>query len=171
MRTEAPSAFAIEKALAHWNDAKQTLLAAGSLNSDDPLAKADAEIDSIMTQLARAIVDDGDMISACEARMVQVEVRMARYKAHKDAKRRLLMQLMDVLGKRKHAAGDCEVYFQATRPGVVITDEAKIPAEYKKTETVTKLDKRAIGVDLGQGVVIEGAELSNGGVTLVVRSA
>ncbi len=42
---------------------------------------------------------------------------------------------------------------------VNILDETRIPSEYTKTETVVKVDKKAIGDALKVGIEIDGAEL------------
>lgn len=54
-------------------------------------------------------------------------------------------------------------------PGVLITDESQIPARFFKAKDPT-LDKAALNKAVAAGEAVPGTSLSNGGVTLSIRS-
>lgn len=77
-------------------------------------------------------------------------------------KENLSERLKDYVGQlldgMKFETPKCRVSFRRSTQ-VNIIDETAIPAEYTKTEIVTKIDKKAIGDALKGGELIDGAEL------------
>ena len=47
-------------------------------------------------------------------------------------------------------------------PAIIITDEEKIPAEFKRTKTITEVDKVLIKSVIQDGMSVAGAELKQG---------
>jgi hypothetical protein len=90
--------------------------------------------------------------------------RRKRYEARVERFRRLIEQLMAAIEVRKQAGRFARASIAAAPPSVLVTDEQLIPEEYFKVErTLRRADLLS---DLKVGVVVEGAQLSNGGETL-----
>lgn len=170
---EAPSAWKIERALSAWNDARQRVQSA-DLDDDsffltDLLETQHHNVRDVLSGLVQAIVHCEDMAEATAKRLDELELRCKRYNKRAEALRETTLALMEAIGEKKVELADATVSVRAGRSKVVVTDETKLPAEYKRTKTETAPDKIKIGADLIEGVVIDGAMLSNPMPSLHIR--
>jgi hypothetical protein len=97
------------------------------------------------------------------------EARQERYKARADTLKGEMFTLMGLFERRIHRAPEGTFSVKRGKVAALITDEAMIPASYFRTETKRVLDRGALLEDLGDGLVIPGAVLSNGADTLAFR--
>ena len=95
--------------------------------------------------------------------------RKARYKQRGEMLRRELLDILLLLGRPRFVATEGTVSVRTIPGSLVITDEELIPDAYMIEKVVRTPDKRALEADLAQGVVIDGATLSNGGYGLSFR--
>lgn len=164
---DAPSAWRIEKALAAWNEARGHYQLDGV---EEMFIEGTSDIKAIIASLVRGAESDGAMAGVCQAAMAGNATRMKRFESREAKKREIILQLMDILGMKSEDFGDVSVSMSPGMSSVVITDEAALPAEYVTEKTVRTPDKRAIKADLEQGVVIEGACLSNAVPFITIRT-
>ena len=165
-----PSGWQLERAISAWQQLRAELV-------DDEELFADEAV--IATTLHEAGVDDArDLLSmlidatvwadrrADEAKAIADEftARRKRYEANSEKFRDLIQQFMAAMPTRKHAGRFARASIAAAPPSVLVTDEQLIPNEYFKVERT--LRRSDVLSDLKVGVVIDGAQLSNGGETL-----
>lgn len=105
---------------------------------------------------------------AITARMADLAARKARFADNIEALRRSIQSALEATGVRKLELPVATISLRAVPPSVVITDEAALPAEYKRQPPPVP-DKKLIAAALKDGVVIDGAELSNGGQTVSIK--
>lgn len=138
---------------------------------------ADAELmhDTIEgeTGLLEAIDQVLARIDAAEACAIGLETIEARYKlrrqameARSDRLRAMIEQAMVIAELRSLQRPAATLTMANRAANVVIDDEAKIPTRFFKSPEPV-LDKKALKAALSQGE-IEGAHLSQGGVTLTI---
>lgn len=73
-----------------------------------------------------------------------------------------LYNAMKLLDKLKLKTKFFNFWIQKNPVSLKITDETKLPDTYKETEVITTINKEALKEDLKNGLVIEGAELTQG---------
>jgi hypothetical protein len=98
----------------------------------------------------------------------ELGTRWTREQRAEDAMRSLIQKIMEHAGASKFMLPEATLSIGKAPRSVIITDESKLPPEFVRTKT--EPDKAKIKSALLDGEVIEGAELSNGGQTLVVRT-
>ncbi|MDR3533988.1 MAG: siphovirus Gp157 family protein [Rhodopila sp.] len=166
---DAPSGWKISQALSAWQSARAQLLADDPDADVDSILGAEAEdVDLIKSGLLSAAQWNATQAKAVASMIEDLDTRRHRFLAREREAKGTLFAVMTALDERKFVAPHGTVSIRAGTPSLVITDEAAIPPEYLRT-TVTP-DKAAILADLKQGVVIEGAMLSNGSPSLAIRS-
>lgn len=176
---DTPSAWKIMKALAAWKQAQDELLTI-SLDDDEgelsgSLEQTLTDIDDVLERLNRAERHAGDMAQACEFRANLTRDRGARWAERRTKLRGIIQALMVELDMKRFERADLLVVVTKGRDGVIVTDEAKVPQEYKVEHPATwSVDKRKLLAALKSagetGEVIEGAELRNGAPGLTVYS-
>jgi len=77
---------------------------------------------------------------------------------------------MEILNLKKFE-GIATVSLKNVAPKVVITSEADLPSAFIKEKVTLSPDKKAIADAIKGGAVVPGAEMSNGGVTIQVRTS
>lgn len=169
----APSGYQIETVLAAWNDLRARLIEADPEDAPelaDLLNNENSNVDDMLARLIRAVVHSDGLIKLATSRIDDIKHRRERYENRSAGLRGTVLQLMEVTGRRALDLGDVTAYVRPGREAVVITDAALLPAEYVRTKTETMPDKVKIGADLREGVVIDGAMLSNPMPTLTIRT-
>jgi hypothetical protein len=73
-----------------------------------------------------------------------------------------------VSGRKKIETDVGTVSLSKVQPKVIVTDEAVIPVTFWKASDPT-LDRMALAEALKAGTQIPGAEMSNGGQTVIIR--
>jgi hypothetical protein len=118
-----------------------------------------------------ALITDAEvMAEGLAAKIKQFEARLKRYEDRVGFLRAAVEQAMVIGEMPKLALPDCTLSLGRRTPGVVITNEALIPAEYWKPQDPA-LDKKALKEALKDKKDIPGATLGNGGVSLTIRRA
>ena len=108
--------------------------------------------------------------SVCQKRIEGLGVRARRHQKAADTLKTIILNVMDKAGIKTLKGADATITVKATPQTVVIEDEALLPSKFFKKQA-PKLDKRALKAALGEGEVVEGAALSNGGIALQIRRA
>lgn len=98
------------------------------------------------------------------------EVRKARYDARIDFLRSAVEQAMVIGELRTMELPEATLSLGRRAAGLVITDEASIPAEFWKPQDPA-LDRAAIKAALKDKKTVPGAVLGNGSVSLTIRRA
>ena len=166
---DEPSAWKIQKALAIWKNAKNGLV---DVDSDDEFLSGDekiSDIDDILARILRSAKKDEQMAAMCAANVQALEARQDRFKQRSERKRRIAVDIMEVLGEKKKEFHDMTVTVSAGRPSVRVIDVTAVPAEYLRVTTNTTVDKSGALSDLKSGVVIPGLELNNAPSVLTIR--
>ena len=105
----------------------------------------------------------GEAIKALAATYAK---RQKRYEVKAERMKEVAGVIMNCAKERKYEGKAGTIGFRNTPRKVVISDEAKVPAIYKKTSI--SLDLKMIGAELKSGNEVIGAMLSNGGETLTI---
>jgi hypothetical protein len=165
----APSAYAFEAAMSALQSAQKRLAEDGLHDEDEiDFLQAEADVTTLLHRAVRTALHAESMAKAATARIEAIEGRQARYKRRSEAMRGAVFAAMDALGMAKLEMPDATVSKTAGRMTALITDEAAIPEEYRKT--VVSIDKAKINSDVKHGVIIPGVEMSNGPGTLTIRT-
>lgn len=82
-----------------------------------------------------------------------------------------IREAMMVAGMKTLSLPEATLSVKSTTPGVLITDEALIPADYWHEELLSRVDKKAIREALKGGKAVPGAVLANSKMSLAVRRA
>jgi hypothetical protein len=165
-----PSGWRLERAISTWQQlhaelaededfiADETMIATRlrEANADDPRDLLAATIDAVVladieAQSAKAVAE-------------RFTARRHRFEALVERLRNMIGELMAAIPVTKHAGVLARASIVAAPPSVLVTDEQLIPDEYFKVERT--LRRSEVLSDLKVGVVIDGAQLSNGGETL-----
>jgi hypothetical protein len=113
--------------------------------------------------------DHDDMLAAgIESRLDELQARKSRLAERVTQKRAAILHAMELAGRRRIELPDATVSVRATPAKVVITDEAKVPAQFFEPQP-PKLSKAAVKAALEAGTEVPGAMLSNGGSTISIR--
>lgn len=123
----------------------------------------------VLAAVVRAYLEDLSLAAALGMRISDMQERLARFETRAERKRALVTQVMERADLKKLQEPDFTVSLRAVPPGLVVSDEASIPADYWKPQA-PKLDKKGLLVSLNAGQVIPGAALGNGGTTISVRT-
>lgn len=127
------------------------------------------EFNEIAVALIQSAEDDAAFADALGVRMADMQIRRDRFKKRHDAKRAAVAQAMETVGVKKIEAPECTLSLRAVPPKVVVIDEAQIPDAYWREKTVRSVDRDALKNAL-KTETIPGAQMSNGGVGLTVRT-
>lgn len=104
----------------------------------------------------------GDVIS-------QFGERKARFARQVEARRELMLKIMDACGLKKAPLPEATITMRDGSAKVVISDEQALPEEFIRWKS--EPDKTAIKEALNAGKEVPGAMLSNGGPTISLRVA
>lgn len=116
----------------------------------------------------RSIDEDQIIIDGIKARETELATRRERHKVRVDAKRAAIAQALERAGETKLVLPDATVSLGKSAPKVIVTDEDAIPLAYWISQPA-RLDRETLLKDMKAGNAVEGASLSNGGQTLVLR--
>jgi hypothetical protein len=168
-----PSPMTIELCVAAWQRARAQLAGDPDLADDENAIRAALGADpgamhpdDLIRRIVRAIAFATMRTAEAKAFAGTYRARQARYAKRLAALRSELLDLMQILRYPRFMALEGTVSVARGSPSALITDEQAIPAQYVKM--IRELNRRAILDDLKQGVVIEGAFLSNAAPKLVI---
>jgi len=173
-RSDAPSGYRVEQAMAAWGAARARLLADDSgLENDQQmleelLGDAEGDVNDILARLLRAARDAKAMADASAGLIEDMRTRKDRYARRNEAFRATAFAILDALGRKKVELPDLSASIRAGQPSVQITDEDAVPDLYVHMER--RIDKQTIASVLKSGGEVPGAELSNSIPTLSIRT-
>jgi hypothetical protein len=156
--------------------AVQQLLAAcrDIIGEDDEFAADVIEGQTDFVEIVNTLVGqdslDKTLIEGIGAHIKDMTARKARLATRRERRREALTKAFQTAGVK--GALRCPlgtVGLNATPAKVIPTDEKLIPAEFW-TQPAPELDKKALAAALKSGRDIPGATLSNGGVTISIRT-
>jgi hypothetical protein len=163
----SPGPSTIERCVAAWQRAQAAIATDDELTIDEqPIASAfdaDPSIlspDELLRRIVRALVFAEARQQEAKTLVGLLQARQRRYANRAAWLREELLQVMVALERPSFAAPFGTVTLRAGVPSAVIIDEEALPDEYIRI--TRKPDGTKILADLKQGVVIEGAVLSNG---------
>lgn len=143
---------------------------------DSPELKAEAEADIARYLEAETRKVDGiaGYLAQCEtqqnaakAEIERLRARCSAWEAREDRVRKYVQDVMERFGDKKLEGRTATFLLRAVPASVVITDEAAIPEEFKRTTVTVSVDKMAIKKAINAGADVAGADLSMGKQTLV----
>jgi hypothetical protein len=155
--------------------AVQQLLAAYKdiIADDEDFASDVIEGQTDFVEIVNAMVaregEDAAMIEGIEAYIHTLLSRSVRINARIERRRNALLSAFQTAGIKTLRCSLATVGLRSTPPKVIPTNEALIPDEFWRPRDPV-LDKKALAAALKSGATVPGAELSNGGVTISIRT-
>lgn len=123
----------------------------------------------VINQAYRHMKDNQHMVDGIKQEIADLKERLDRYKKRVDDDRKTMQRAMDIMGENKLVTALFTASVRKSKPKIQIIDESKIPGEYFIPQE-PKLDKTRLTDDIvNNGVVIEGATISNQAPTLAIR--
>jgi len=126
--------------------------------------EGETEFDYIMARLAKEALAAKSEREGLKAFRDEIGEKIDRKAEREAALRKTIADLLDVAELPGVKCRSVSVKFAPVAPSVVVTDEAALPAEFTRVTTVP--DKAKIKDALQSGVVVPGAQMSNGGRAL-----
>ena len=174
-----PGPATIERVMAAWQRTRDGLAADEMLASDEATVsvalteaereQAQADVDTVLKRITSAMLFASLRETEADELSKAMQARKVRYKERGEMLRRELLDILLLLGRPRFVATEGTVSVRSIPGSVVITDAELIPDQYMVEKIVRTPDKRALEADLAEGVVIDGATLSNGGYGLTFR--
>ena len=132
------------------------------------LGPKESDVMDALAQVLRSARYAKAQAEALQPMIDDMVVRKQRFLRRNEAMRGVGFAVMDALGLYRADFPDFSASIRNGQPGVVVTDEEKIPDIYTRIER--KIDKATILSALKSGLPVEGAELSNPAPTLSLRT-
>ena len=98
-----------------------------------------------------------------------IKAREERFDERGRVLRQQIMDLMQTLGRKRFTAGDIGCRINPGIPSIQVTDQTMLDKKYFNEPPLPTVSKRALRADLEQGVVVEGAILSNASPYLILE--
>jgi hypothetical protein len=169
-----PSPYTIEMAMSVAEATLARLRDAGEIDIETDetallalLGEPGIEITHLLERIVSAALEAESHSIAAANRINALTGRKRRFDRMAETWRGTALAMMDALGMKRHIGGEFTVTLAGGLPQVVITEEALLPEEYIVVTRVPSL--KAIRADLAEGVVIPGAEFTNGPPYLKVK--
>lgn len=143
-----------------------------AVDEPDPAAildtlEGETNLHEALAEVALSATEDEALAKGLAGYIESLSARKSRMETTAANKRNLLIMAMEKAGLEKVVQPAVTISLTGLAPKVIINDEAKIPAAFFKTPDPV-IDKAALKAALNDGPV-EGASLSNGGVTVQLR--
>jgi hypothetical protein len=114
--------------------------------------------------------EDAALVEAIQDRINKLSTRALNINARIEKRRGLLITALQMAGLKSLRCPVATISLRATPQKAIVTQEDRIPEEFLVPRDPT-IDRRALLAALKEGRKIPGAELSNGGVSLSIRTA
>ncbi len=169
-----PSSYAVMNASNELARVREMLVAiCPDIEQDQPLFHDMLEGEAgdslrIIERLIEASVESDALADAAKLRQADLAERRARFEKRRDAYRAVALRELEAINLRKLERAAWTASVANRPPRVVITDESALDEIYVRVKR--EPDKAAIAAGLKNGDVVRGAEFSNGGVGLTVRT-
>lgn len=123
---------------------------------------------AVLSEIVATMRAAATMREAIADRVKTLRERSSRYDRREEAMRSLAQRIMEAADIRKAELPEATLSIRAVPPSLVITDESALPEWAWRVKR--EPDKVAIKDRMKAGEFVPGAELSNGGATLSVRT-
>lgn len=114
------------------------------------------------------ILEDEIMLEGIKAVVEKLQARAGRIAGTVETRRNIILRAIDTAGVDTIKGPLVTLSRGTTNPKLIVNDEAKIPSDYFKVPDPV-LDRKALKDALDAGTVVDGASLSNGGISLTAR--
>lgn len=165
MTDKPPSAYAVEAVMSAWQRARAQILRDNPDMDEAALAEylgpEGADVNEIQIRLIRKYREAQGNVGWLERERADLAIREARFEREADRCKSILMMMLVAQGKKNNKLPNGTIWINAGKEGMRVTDEGKVPIEYFKQIDSLVLEKNKLLDDLKQGVVVDGAELSN----------
>lgn len=131
------------------------------------MLEGSTELHQVVQKLFNHIAESEMLTSAIADRAKKLADRKSRMEKNAAMGRLLIHNIMTATGVKKLDVVEAKISVVNSPDKVVITDENVIPEQYIKI--TREPDKLAIKKALNEGLLIDGATLSNGGTTILIR--
>lgn len=126
------------------------------------------DLHELLAAIVRGALEDETLAHMLKARIIQMSDRLERFEHRAEKRRHLVRDVMLETDIKKLNMPDFTASLRNAPPHVVVTDEKLIPtAFWEMRPHLRKSDLLAV---LKDGVEVEGAALSNTGMSLSVRT-
>lgn len=131
------------------------------------MIEGETDIHELIIEVEDKIAEYDSQSEAIKIRIDKLKKRQDRVKKSSDSLRMVVLAAMDKAGIKTIKGDAATITVKRKPPALVITEESLIPAIY--FESVPKLLKKDLIKDIKEGKEIEGAELDNGGISLMIK--
>jgi hypothetical protein len=171
---DAPSAFAVMRAVSTMQQARERLVAlCPDIEGDEQLYSDMLEGESgdaieILERLVEASIEADTMAQAARQRLDDLLLRHTRWERRRDALRTVALDALCALTLKRLVRPAWTISLRQQQPPLLI-DEAVLPDQWWRSGK--REPKRAeIRAALGDGQVIDGAQLGNPGIGISVKT-
>jgi len=91
-----------------------------------------SNLPEVLAAVVRSYLEDLTLAAALGMRISDMQARLGRFEARAEKKRALVTQVMERAELQKLQEPDFTVSLRAVPPGLVVSDETAIPADYWK---------------------------------------
>ncbi len=126
-------------------------------------------LNEMLVEMTRSYLDDKALATALRQRIDETRQRLSRFEEAADKKRSLIAAVMDRAEIKMIKEADFTMSCRQAPPSLTIVEEDQLPAEFLVPQP-PKLDRRRLLQSLKDGETVPGAALSNGGITISVRT-
>lgn len=128
--------------------------------------EGETDLMGLVRRLVMSIGEDEAAVEGLTAYAAEIGERKRRISARIESCRALILQAMEIADMRRIETDIATISVRAVSPKLVVLAESDIPTRFWKAEP--KLDRAALQAALKDGPVA-GAELSNGGSTVMIK--
>lgn len=126
-----------------------------------------------LSDVVAAFIESADhdlaLAAGAKDRAKEIAERAKRLSDRADKKRHLVARAMERAGMKKIERPEFTVSLKNLPQSVIIDDEGRIAEQFWTIREVKSVSKTALKMALESGETVEGAHLSNGGITAQVR--
>ena len=127
------------------------------------------DLHDMISAVMRTRLDDLTLAIALKSRITNMQERLSRIEARAENMKVVTVTVMERAGIRKITQPDFTLSLRSVSPGLEVTNEAVIPEEFWLSQA-PRLDRKNLLNTLKGGCAVSGAVLSNGGMTISVRT-
>lgn len=133
------------------------------------MIEGETNLHEMIEHVVLSIEDDNVLVVGLSARLEELQSRKTRFENRIASKRAMIEQAMVIGELESLERPTFTLSLRSTPVKAEIIDESLIPSAYWKPQP-PKLDKRALLAALKEGGDVAGASLSNGGISLQIRT-
>lgn len=130
--------------------------------------EGETNIKDAIRGVLKDIGDDEIMLAGLKAHIGQLQERMQRIERRHDRRREAIQKAMEIGEIKKLEYPEGMVALRPVPPGLDITDEKLIPAQYFEPQP-SRLMRKELKESLKSGKSIAGCQLDNGNISLTIK--